>query len=154
MWVLIKGSIYCTATLVALSFLAAPPAEERDGAGFDMGAAVAAASGAYEYVTSLCVEKPEVCEKGAATFQALGQRAREGALVAYQLLDKQFTDDGTTAVADEGGTPKRGVVEIVKPEVETPSLASVEAEMPVITGTVTPTARPKHLPQPYQPPKP
>jgi hypothetical protein len=154
MWVLIKGSIYCTATLVALSFLAAPPAEERDGAGFDMGAAVAAASGAYEYVTSLCVEKPEVCEKGAATFQALGQRAREGALVAYQLLDKQFTDDGTTAVADEGGTPKRGVVEIVKPEVETPSLASVEAEMPVITGTVTPTARPKYLPQPYQPPKP
>ncbi len=154
MWVLIKGSIYCTATLVALSFLAAPPAEERDGAGFDMGAAVAAASGAYEYVTSLCVEKPEVCEKGAATFQALGQRAREGALVAYQLLDKQFTDDGTTAVADESGAPKRGVVEIVKPEVETPSLASVEAEMPVITGTVTPTARPKHLPQPYQPPKP
>ena len=154
MWFLIKGTFYCTATLVALSFLAAPPAEERDGAGFDMGAAVAAASGAYEYVTSLCVEKPEVCEKGAETFQALGQRAREGALVAYQLLDKQFTDEGTTAVADEAAAPKRGAVEIILPEAETPQFAIIEAEAPVITGTVTPTARPKHLPQPYQPPKP
>ncbi|MCC8934527.1 DUF5330 domain-containing protein [Rhizobium sp. 'Codium 1'] len=154
MWFLIKGSIYCTATLVALSFLAAPPAEERDGAGFDMGAAMTAASGAYDYVTSLCVEKPEVCNKGAATFQALGQRAREGALVAYQLLDKQFTDGGTTAVADENTATARGAVEIVKPQVEIPQLANIEAEEPVITGTVTPTARPKHLPKPYQPPKP
>jgi hypothetical protein len=154
MWFLIKGTFYCTATLVALSFLAAPPAEEQDGAGFDMGAAITAASGAYEYVTSLCVEKPEVCEKGAATFQALGQRAREGALVAYQLLDKQFTDDGTTAVADETVAPKTGVVDIVKPQVEAPRIAQVEAEAPVITGTVTPTERPKHLPRPYQPPKP
>lgn len=154
MWFLIKGTFYCTATLVALSFLAAPPAEEQDGAGFDMGAAITAASGAYEYVTSLCVEKPEVCEKGAATFQALGQRAREGALVAYHLLDKQFTDDGTTAVADETVAPKTGVVDIVKPQVEAPRMAQVEAEAPVITGTVTPTERPKHLPRPYQPPKP
>jgi hypothetical protein len=52
MWFLIKGTFYCTATLVALSFLAAPPAEEKDGASFDMGAAITAASGAYEYVTS------------------------------------------------------------------------------------------------------
>ncbi|MCJ8240322.1 DUF5330 domain-containing protein [Peteryoungia algae] len=153
MWFLIKGSIYCTATLVALSFLAAPPAEERDGAGFDMGAAMTAASGAYDYVTSLCVEKPEVCDKGAATFQALGQRAREGALVAYQLLDKQFTDGGTTTVADENTATTRGAIEIVKPQVEIPQLANIEAEEPVITGTVTPTARPKHLPKPYQPPK-
>ena len=154
MWFLIKGTFYCTATLVALSFLAAPPAEERDGAGFDMGAAMTAASGAYEYVTSLCVEKPEVCEKGAETFQALGQRAREGALVAYQLLDKQFTDDGATAVADESAAPKRGVVEIVQPAVATPEIANIEAEAPVITGTVMPTERPRHLPKPYQPPKP
>jgi hypothetical protein len=154
MWFLIKGTFYCTATLVALSFLAAPPAEERDGAGFDMGAAMTAASGAYDYVTSLCVEKPEVCEKGKQTFQALGQRAREGALVAYQLLDSQFTDDGATAVADENPVPKRGAVEIVQPAVETPQIANVEAETPVISGTVTPTERPRHLPKPYQPPKP
>ncbi len=154
MWFLIKGTFYCTATLVALSFLAAPPAEEKDGASFDMGAAITAASGAYEYVSSLCVEKPEVCEKGQETFQALGQRAREGALVAYQLLDKQFTEEGETDVADEIPAPKTGIVDIVKPAVETPSIAKVEAEAPVITGTVSPEARPKHLPKPYQPPKP
>lgn len=154
MWFLIKGSFYCTATLVALSFLAAPPAEERDGSGFDMGAAVTAASGAYEYVTSLCVEKPEVCEKGQQTFQALGQRAREGALVAYQLLDKQFSDDGATAVADESPAAKRGTVEIVQPAVKVPQLAKVEADAPIVTGTVMPSERPRHLPKPYQPPKP
>jgi hypothetical protein len=154
MWFLIKGTFYCTATLVALSFLAAPPAEEKDGASFDMGAAITAASGAYVYVTSLCVEKPEVCEKGAQTFQALGQRAREGALVAYQLLDQQFTDDGTAVVADGIQTPKSGAVEIIRPHVESPQLVSAETEAPVITGTVTPTERPKHLPKPYQPPKP
>ncbi|ODS56843.1 MAG: hypothetical protein ABS40_08625 [Agrobacterium sp. SCN 61-19] len=154
MWFLIKGTFYCTATLVALSFLAAPPAEEKDGASFDMGAAITAASGAYEYVTSLCVEKPEVCEKGKATFQALGQRAREGALVAYQLLDQQFTDEGTAVVADEIQTPKTGAVEIIRPQVETPRLVSADSEAPVITGTVTPSERPRHLPKPYQPPKP
>lgn len=154
MWFLIKGSFYCTATLVALSFLAAPPAEERDGAGFDMGAAITAASGAYDYVSSICVEKPEVCEKGAETFQALGQRAREGALVAYQLLDKQFTDDGATAVAEESAAPKAGAVDIVKPALEAPTLAVAETEAPIVTGTVAPLERPKHLPKPYQPPKP
>lgn len=154
MWFLIKGTFYCTATLVALSFLAAPPAEEKEGAGFDMGAAITAASGAYDYVTSLCIEKPEVCEKGAATFQALGQRAREGALVAYQLLDNQFSEGGETAVAGESPAPKAGGIEIVKPAVETPQLATAEAEAPIVTGTVSPTERPKHLPKPYQPPKP
>lgn len=158
MWFLIKGTFYCTATLVALSFLAAPPAEEKDGAGFDMGAAITAASGAYDYVTSLCVEKPEVCEKGKETFQALGQRAREGALVAYQLLDKQFTDEGAAPQAEEGPARKRGGVEIVQPAVDAaqpaPALAHVDTEAAVITGTVTPTERPKHLPKPYQPPKP
>lgn len=154
MWFLIKGTFYCTATLVALSFLAAPPTEEKDGASFDMGAAITAASGAYEYVTSLCVEKPEVCEKGKATFQALGQRAREGALVAYQLLDQQFTDEGTAVVADEIQAPKSGAVEIIRPQVETPRLVSAETDAPVITGTVTPAERPRHLPKPYQPPKP
>lgn len=158
MWFLIKGTFYCTATLVALSFLAAPPAEEKDGAGFDMGAAITAASGAYDYVTSLCVEKPEVCDKGKETFQALGQRAREGALVAYQLLDKQFTEERETTLAEEGPAQKHGGVEIVQPAVDAPqpapALAHIDTEAAVITGTVTPTERPKHLPKPYQPPKP
>lgn len=159
MWFLIKGTFYCSVALVALSYLGSPPREEAEGgATFEIGDAFAAATDAYDYVSSICIEKPDVCETGKQTFQALGQRAREGALVAYQLLDKQFTDDGSTKTAEDTALPKKGVVEIVKPEVETPELAVAETEDPVreaiVTGTVVPDARPKHLPKPYTPPKP
>jgi Family of unknown function (DUF5330) len=160
MWFLFKGTFYCSVALVALSFLGSPPREEAEGgATLQIGDAFAAATDAYDYVSSICVEKPDVCEKGKQTFQALGQRAREGALVAYQLLDKQFTDDGTAKLAEEMPRPKTGVVEIEKPQVEAmPAIAATavnatEAET-IVTGTVVPTARPKHLPKPYTPPKP
>lgn len=164
MWFLIKGTFYCSMALVALSFLGSPPREEAEGgATLQIGDAFAAATGAYDYVSSICIEKPDVCEKGKQTFQALGQRAREGALVAYQLLDKQFTDDGSdkVVVADEGLPKMKGRVEIEKPEVEADAAAAIaatqvkstEAEA-IVTGTVVPTARPKNLPKPYTPPKP
>lgn len=158
MWFLIKGTFYCTVTLVALSFLAAPPHEEEDGGSrLEIGDAFTAATGAYEYVASLCVERPEVCEKGMETFQAIGQRAREGALVAYQILDKQFTDTEETESATADARPlsapetDKGVVEIVKPKV-TPAVAAAEFEEPITTGTVVPSARPRNLPQPYRKP--
>jgi hypothetical protein len=162
MWFLIKGTFYCSMGLVALSFLGAPPREEgQGGATLEIGDAFAAATDAYAYVSSICIEKPDVCEKGKQTFQALGQRAREGALVAYQLLDKQFSDDGSAKMAEDMPLPKKGIVEIVKPEVEAdaaPALAATqvnatEAET-IVTGTVVPNARPKNLPKPYTPPKP
>ncbi len=164
MWFLIKGTFYCSVALVALSYLGSPPREEgQGGATLQIGDAFAAATDAYDYVSSICVEKPDVCEKGKQTFQALGQRAREGALVAYQLLDKQFTDDGSAkAVVAEESLPKtKGRVEIEKPMVEAdaaPAIAAsavnaTEAEA-IVTGTVVPNARPKNLPKPYTPPKP
>lgn len=146
--------------LVALSFLGSPPREEAEGgATLEIGDAFAAATDAYDYVSSICIEKPDVCEKGKQTFQALGQRAREGALVAYQLLDQQFSDDGSAKVAEQTPLPRKGVVEIEKPAVETaPTVAATqvnatEAEA-IVTGTVVPNARPKNLPKPYTPPKP
>ncbi len=162
MWFLIKGTFYCSVALVALSYLGSPPREETEGgATFEISDAFAAATDAYAYMSSLCVEKPDVCEKGKQTFQALGQRAREGALVAYQLLDKQFTEDGSAKLAEEIPLPKKGMVEIVKPEVEAdaaPALAATEVHATeaetIVTGTVVPSARPKNLPKPYTPPKP
>jgi hypothetical protein len=159
MWFLIKGTFYCSMGLVALSYLGSPPREETQGGPtFQIGDAFVAATDAYDYVSSICIEKPDVCEKGKQTFQALGQRAREGALVAYQLLDQQFTEDGSAKIAEDMPQPKKGMVEIVKPEVETPALAVAETEDPVreaiVTGTVIPESRPKHLPKPYTPPKP
>ncbi|PYB76966.1 MULTISPECIES: DUF5330 domain-containing protein [Rhizobium] len=163
MWFLIKGTFYCSVALVALSYLGSPPREEAAGGPtFEIGDAFAAATDAYAYMSSLCIEKPDVCEKGKQTFQALGQRAREGALVAYQLLDKQFTDDGSAKLAADVPLPKKGTVEIVKPEVEEADAAPALAATPVnaaqaeaiVTGTVVPSARPKNLPKPYTPPKP
>lgn len=155
MWFLIKGTFYSTVALVALSFLAAPPREEVEGGPqFNVTDAFTAVSGAYDYVSSLCVEKPDVCESGRETLQAIGARAREGALVAYQLIDAQLSgygEPGTVADAIEAAPPlKRGhAVEIVQP-----AAAPVEMDAPFTTGTVTPTARPGSLPQPYRKPVP
>ena len=92
MWFLIKGSFWFGLVLVLLSAL---QLGEFDAAGAatrksQLSDAFTAASGAYDYLTGMCSEKPDVCAKGAETFTALGYRAREGARVAYELLDSQF----------------------------------------------------------------
>lgn len=105
MWFLIKGSFWTTATLVALSFLSSQPPERTEGQpGLGVTDAVSAAGEAYRYISALCTEKPEVCEKGAQTFTALQHRAREGAKVAYQIIDRHLADQeagAETAAADD-----------------------------------------------------
>lgn len=105
MWFLIKGSFWTTVTLVALSFLSSQPPEEKAGQpGVEMTGALNAAGEAYRYISALCTEKPEVCEKGAETFVALQHRAREGAKVAYQIIDRHLADQeeaGDTLAATE-----------------------------------------------------
>lgn len=93
MWFLIKGSFWTTMTLVALSFLSSEPGVEADGKrGVEVSEAFGAASEAYRYISALCTEKPDVCEKGSETFIALQHRAREGAKVAYQIIDRHLAD--------------------------------------------------------------
>ncbi|UIY31118.1 DUF5330 domain-containing protein [Neorhizobium galegae] len=95
MWFLIKGSMWFAAVLVVLSYFSSKPATETDGLSpLQVSNAFSAATEAYQYVSAICTEKPEVCEKGAETFSALGTRARQGAQVAFELLDKQFGDKG------------------------------------------------------------
>lgn len=102
MWFLIKGTFWFTMVLVALSFFSGREAvEEAATPRFEMTDAVAAASEAYMYLSKICLEKPDVCEKGAETLTALGHRAREGALVAFELLDKQLAAEGEPAPAVE-----------------------------------------------------
>lgn len=93
MWFLIKGSFWTTMTLVALSFLSSQPDGEASGKpGVEVSEAFGAASEAYRYISALCTEKPDVCEKGSETFVALQHRAREGAKVAYQIIDRHLAD--------------------------------------------------------------
>jgi hypothetical protein len=108
MWFLIKGSFWFALGLVVLSYFSSQPADETgEGSALQVTDAFRAASEAYQYVSAICSEKPEVCEKGAETFSALGQRAREGARVAFELLDEQFadTDKPVAELADPDPTP-------------------------------------------------
>ncbi|THF47585.1 DUF5330 domain-containing protein [Allorhizobium terrae] len=103
MWFLIKGTFWFTLVLVALSFIGGPQnAQSTATSQFQLSNAISAATGAYDYVSGLCTTKPDVCAKGAQTFSAIGERAREGALVAFQLLNRHF-GDGSTTPSD--GTP-------------------------------------------------
>jgi len=94
MWFLIKGSVWFALVLVVLSYFGTQPQSETVApSALEMTDAVTAATQAYQYLSAICIEKPDVCEKGAETFSALGLRAREGARVAFELLDKQFADE-------------------------------------------------------------
>ncbi|MCM2293508.1 DUF5330 domain-containing protein [Allorhizobium sp. BGMRC 0089] len=93
MWFLIKGAFWFTLVLVLLSFLGGgKDANTAQEAKFDPQTAIAAASGLYDYLGGLCQQKPDVCVKGAETLSAIGQRASEGAKVAYEILNRQFGD--------------------------------------------------------------
>ncbi len=104
MWFLIKGTFWFSMVLVLLSYFGSRPQTEDAGSALNVADAISAATDAYAYVSEICSVKPDVCVKGAETFAALGERAREGALVAYQLLDRQFGDDAKEKAAATGDT--------------------------------------------------
>ena len=135
MWFLIKGTFWFSLVLVLLPFLdAESSAKLEKGPNVEIGDTFSAASEALHYVTAMCLEKPDVCEKGAETFVALGHRAREGARIAYQFLDTQFAEEGVATARTE----KTEAL-----DQPLPAVAEVDADDEVITGTVAiPTRRP------------
>ena len=156
MWFLIKGTFWFSLVLVLLPFLnAESSATLEKGPTVQLGDTFSAASEAINYVTAICLEKPDVCEKGSETFVALGHRAREGAYVAYQILDSQFADDGKAETAAPGMPMKPATVKPAIAAAETKPAAEPATISEIITGTVTPEPRPKNGngPKPYTPPK-
>ncbi|MDX3972986.1 DUF5330 domain-containing protein [Shinella sp.] len=139
MWFLIKGTFWFSMVLVLLPFIdAESSAKLEKGPNVEIGDTFNAASEALHYVTAMCLEKPDVCEKGAETFVALGHRAREGARIAYQFLDTQFAEEGT-AVAKADPVAKEALDQPL------PDVAAIDADDEVITGTIAiPTRRPDH----------
>ncbi|MCJ7996160.1 DUF5330 domain-containing protein [Rhizobium cremeum] len=152
MWFLIKGTFWFSMVLVALSYFSTRPAnDEATGPQVAVGDAIAVVTDAYQYISAICTEKPDVCEKGAETLTALGHRAREGAYVAYQILDSQFADQNTAEPAAPAMTLKPAPAATA--EAKTAAEPTTISE--IITGTVTPEPRPKNGngPKPYTPPK-
>lgn len=102
MWFLIKSGMAFAVVLVLLSFFGPKDASKPQavaGAGVDIGDTVSAATQAIGYFSAICLEKPDVCVKGAETFNALGHRAKDGARIAYQLLEAQFGDTDTKSAS-------------------------------------------------------
>jgi hypothetical protein len=139
MWFLIKGTFWFSMVLVLLPFLdAESSAKLEKGPAVEIGDTFSAATEALNYVTAMCLEKPDVCQKGAESFVALGHRAREGARIAYQFLDTQFAEEGA-AVAKADPQAKEALDQPL------PDVATIDADADVITGTIAvPTRRPAH----------
>jgi len=101
MWFLIKGAFWFSLVLVLLPiFDRGTAARLEGGPQVELSEAFSAATEAYQYVSAICLAKPDVCEKGGETFVALGHRAREGARLAYEFLDEKFSGD-TPMSADD-----------------------------------------------------
>jgi hypothetical protein len=125
MWFLIKAAFWFTVVLVLLPVFhsdeaAVPGAAKVTGVeqatsarspadpAVDIGQTVSAASEALGYITAICSEKPDVCVKGSEALTALGHRARDGARIAYELLDAQF--GGEQPVREAGDALMTGTV--------------------------------------------
>jgi hypothetical protein len=139
MWFLIRGAFWFTMVLVALPFFDGEAQQKLQGAPqVEATEALSAAAGAISYMSQMCAERPDVCVKGAETVSALGTRAKEGALVAYKMLDKKFsTKDKPDAEQTAEATLPTGSL---------PATASQPLPDKLTTGTIIPVpqARPAH----------
>lgn len=54
-----------------------------------------AAQAVISDMADLCERRPDACEVGRAAFNTIGVRAREGARLAYGMLDEQFAPEGS-----------------------------------------------------------
>ncbi|MGO4440494.1 DUF5330 domain-containing protein [Rhizobium sp. RAF56] len=153
MWFLIKMAFWFSLVLVMLSLFSPQSATRLENVPqVQASDAFTAATGAFQYVTSICNVKPEVCVKGGETLTALGYRAREGARVAYEFLDNRFKDGAKAKIAD--AVPALAPVDqlanagtLLQPMPPRP--LGTEPADAVITGTVKAPAR---VPVPQQKP--
>ena len=164
MWFLIKGSFWFALVLVLLPLFSSESSTRlADDPKVQFTDAFTAVTGAYDYLSGMCSEKPEVCSKGGETLTALGYRAREGARVAYQMLDSQFSDDKPVAAKlAETTLPaaplENAPVAALAPSAKEEKTAALNQPMPyrppvddaasdkVVTGTVpafVPTPKPR-----------
>ncbi len=143
MRLLIKGSFWFGLVLVLLPLFSSESSTRlANDPQVQFSDAFTAVSGAYDYITGMCGEKPEVCSKGGETLTALGYRAREGARVAYQLIDSQLS-------GDEKDKPSAKIAEAAKAVAPLATLAPAVALAPSAKEEKTAAL---NQPMPYRPP--
>ena len=55
--------------------------------------------------SNLCERRPDACEVGKSALNTIGIRAKEGARIAYGLLDEHFGESDQTAPLHTGSIP-------------------------------------------------
>ncbi|WP_174801708.1 DUF5330 domain-containing protein [Martelella limonii] len=98
--------------------------------GQDIGGAVSAARGTFEYMSDICDQRPEVCTDGAGMLGFLGRRARQGAEIVYLYLGQHFGDTAEKPALQTAATPK-----LARPVIEPEPVA---AEQPAPAAETTP----------------
>jgi len=100
---IIKSVFWLFILLVGITlFVPLPDDEERSGQGYSTMDTLRAVRGAIADLGGFCQRNEETCETGKAFFASLGVRARDGAGMLYQFLDRQFSGD--EAAVDNGST--------------------------------------------------
>lgn len=94
--------------------------------------ALFAAREAVGDIAAICERKPEVCETGKAAMQTIGERARESARIAYEVLDQNF---GKPDTATQTGSVPAGD--------DAPALPTEAAPLPA-KAPVLPAKTPAH----------
>ncbi|QCI98378.1 DUF5330 domain-containing protein [Agrobacterium larrymoorei] len=130
MWFLIKGTFWFSLVLVALSYFGGSNSTDNQNSQMNVAGAVSAASEAYRYVSAICIEKPDVCVKGVETFHAFGERAREGAKVAYELIDAQLAGKDEKKIADVAAPVVTIDAPVVSDDIKTGTIKT-ESTIPV-----------------------
>ncbi|WP_337266392.1 DUF5330 domain-containing protein [Oryzifoliimicrobium ureilyticus] len=152
MWFLIKTCFFFGLVLLLLPFfVSAGPDGRAATPGVQLTDAVSTVSGLYSYASGMCGEKPELCVKGGTLLSALGAQAREGAFIAYRLLDEHF---GSANQTQPALAPVARQVEVEAPTklaLEKLQLVSAGADNTLDRNAALGQAMP-NFPKPYRPP--
>ncbi|TPW32727.1 DUF5330 domain-containing protein [Pararhizobium mangrovi] len=166
---LIKMAFWFTLVLVLLPLTQPGGTDTDEASAPPLGETLIAATSAVQDVSGICSRRPEVCQTGGEALGALGERAREGAFVAYRFLDRQFGDREPES-GRSAETREPAAVAADRPHLAEASTRYASMDVPVPTPAPTRTraadrgpgvapAVQTHsaratLPRPYQPPNP
>ena len=100
--------------------------------GQDIGGAVSAARGTFEYMSGICDERPDVCNDGSGIISFLGRRARQGAEIVYIYLGQHFGDKDPQPAQETAAAPK--VARPAEPEPAVEPKPVVETPPAVVAG--------------------
>ena len=140
-------------TLVVLSFFSTDGDNKSSLSAAGVTNAVISAGEIVHYMSGICVEKPEVCVKGAETIGFLSERTREGAKVAFQLLEGQLGGNEQAAApvnAEPAVAVRVQAVQSQEPELTPDSAISTGtiaklADEPQLARIPVPMKRPANL---------